>query len=90
MTYGLTCTAPVEEKIFEQEVPRYLEEEGLYVGRKPSVPRRHLNRMENRLLKNKEAVRTTCIQLFLVVYIYFTDNFLCDPPHVFNSVTFSE
>ena len=62
----------MEEKIFEQEVPRYLEEEGLYVGRKPSVPRRHLNRMENRLLKNKEAVRTTvhvfnCFWLFIFI-----------------------
>ncbi len=46
--------AKIEDKIFEQQQPRYLEDEGFYVGQKPVVPRRNFNRMENRLLKNKE------------------------------------
>lgn len=49
--YPSILEAPINEKIFEQEEPRFLEEEGFYVGTKPSVANRNVCKMENRLLK---------------------------------------
>ena len=36
---------------------RFLEEEGLYVGEKPLVSMRNVNRMEQRILREEQAVR---------------------------------
>ena len=47
-------SANIKEKLFTNEEPRYLEDEGFYIGTKPTVLRRNINRMENRLLNNKE------------------------------------
>ena len=41
----------MEEKIAEERPPRYLQEEGLYVGLRPKVAYGNLNKMENRLLQ---------------------------------------
>ena len=50
--FASSCqSVPIEKKTFEQDTPRYLEEEGFYVGVRPYVPNQNLNRMENRLLK---------------------------------------
>ena len=46
--------APVKDKIFEQPEPRYLEDEGFYVGKRPAVTQTNVNKMENRLLKEPE------------------------------------
>lgn len=47
---------PVNEKTFEQQIPRYLEEEGFYVGTPPIVPQRNRNKMEHRLLHEPDKV----------------------------------
>ena len=47
----VSVTAPIEKKMFGQEQPRYLEEEGFYVGVRPLVPKGNLHKMENRLLE---------------------------------------
>jgi len=49
-------TAPIDKKIYNQDQPRFLEEEGFYVGQRPHVPIVNLNRMENRLLNEGEKV----------------------------------
>ena len=43
-------SAPVTAKMPEDKPPRNLEEEGIYVGVRPPVPQRNVNKMENRLL----------------------------------------
>lgn len=44
---------PLKRKLGEQvEAPRYLEEEGYYVGKKPYVTRANKNRMEDRLTRD--------------------------------------
>ena len=48
--------APIEEKILKDKPPRNLEEEGIYVGEKPPVPQRNINKMENRLLGETNKV----------------------------------
>ena len=41
----------------EEAAPRYLEDEGLYVGRRPFVLDKSLHKMENRLIKEGDQVR---------------------------------
>ncbi|XP_050400906.2 coiled-coil and C2 domain-containing protein 2A [Patella vulgata] len=48
---------PASEKVDEEKMPRYLEEEGFYVGVRPVVANRNLNRMENRLLHEPDKGR---------------------------------
>ncbi|XP_072476396.1 coiled-coil and C2 domain-containing protein 2A isoform X2 [Notamacropus eugenii] len=45
-----SLTVPIYKKIPENMQPRYLEDEGLYTGERPAVPRINQNIMENRLL----------------------------------------
>ncbi|XP_043825575.1 coiled-coil and C2 domain-containing protein 2A [Dromiciops gliroides] len=45
-----SITVPIYKKIPENMQPRYLEDEGLYTGERPMVPRSNQNIMENRLL----------------------------------------
>ncbi|KAF8782530.1 Coiled-coil and C2 domain-containing protein like [Argiope bruennichi] len=45
---------PVNIKLLDGKEPRYLEDEGFYVGKKPEVSKRNLNRLENRLVTQKE------------------------------------
>ncbi|XP_031797241.1 coiled-coil and C2 domain-containing protein 2A isoform X1 [Sarcophilus harrisii] len=45
-----SVTVPIYKKIPENMQPRYLEDEGLYTGERPMVPRTNQNIMENRLL----------------------------------------
>ena len=48
---------PADKKIFDQEQPRYLEDEGFFVGVRPVVPPRNQNRMEARLLQQDDQGR---------------------------------
>lgn len=48
---------PTYQKLPENVQPRFLEDEGLYIGARPEVPRANQNIMENRLLK-QEPVST--------------------------------
>ncbi|GFT89046.1 coiled-coil and C2 domain-containing protein 2A [Nephila pilipes] len=45
---------PVKMKLPEDKEPRNLEDEGFYVGKKPEVSKRNINRLENRLIAQKE------------------------------------
>ncbi|GBN36009.1 Coiled-coil and C2 domain-containing protein 2A [Araneus ventricosus] len=45
---------PVNMKLPDGKEPRYLEDEGFYVGKKPEVSKRNINRLENRLVTQKE------------------------------------
>lgn len=46
----------------EEAAPRYLEDEGLYVGRRPFVLDKSLHKMENRLIKEGDQVRV-CLRV---------------------------
>ncbi|KAM8887666.1 coiled-coil and C2 domain-containing protein 2A isoform 1-T1 [Synchiropus picturatus] len=48
-------TVPVSVKLPENMKPRYLEDEGLYVGERPAVSLTNENILENRLLKMEEG-----------------------------------
>ncbi|XP_069782123.1 coiled-coil and C2 domain-containing protein 2A isoform X4 [Narcine bancroftii] len=48
-------SVPTSEKVPENMQPRFLEDEGIYVGEKPKVSKLNQNILENRLLKNVEG-----------------------------------
>ncbi|XP_045330457.1 coiled-coil and C2 domain-containing protein 2A isoform X6 [Leopardus geoffroyi] len=50
-------TVPTYKKLPENVQPRYLEDEGLYIGTRPDVPRTCQNIMENRLLTQEPGRR---------------------------------
>ncbi|KAI1888734.1 hypothetical protein AGOR_G00171780 [Albula goreensis] len=53
--FTLSCTSsvPASHKVGENMQPRYLEEEGLYVGERPAVSRSNQNILENRILQQE-------------------------------------
>lgn len=65
----LPLTAPVNEKIGTTDVVRYLEDEGLYVGERPVMPRSAINKMENRLVQEKNKVFFTTFQKIQELYL---------------------
>ncbi|XP_043918517.1 coiled-coil and C2 domain-containing protein 2A [Protopterus annectens] len=48
-------TVPTSQKVPENMQPRYLEDEGLYVGERPAVSLVNQNILENRMLKQQEG-----------------------------------
>ncbi|XP_078071133.1 coiled-coil and C2 domain-containing protein 2A [Mustelus asterias] len=48
-------TVSTSEKVPENVQPRFLEDEGIYVGERPKVSKSNQNILENRLLKNEEG-----------------------------------
>ncbi|NIG58314.1 coiled-coil and C2 domain-containing protein 2A [Pontoporia blainvillei] len=52
-----TLTVPMYKKLPENVQPRYLEDEGLYIGARLEVPRTNQNIMENRLLMQEPGRR---------------------------------
>jgi hypothetical protein len=44
----------VEDRLPGQDPPRYLAEEGIYVGKRPRVSFANYNRMENRLIQQDD------------------------------------
>lgn len=48
-------TVPTSVKLPENMKPRYLEDEGLYVGERPPVSLTNENILENRILKMEEV-----------------------------------
>lgn len=48
--FSVDCLVPTYKKLPENVQPRFLEDEGLYIGTRPEVPRATQNIMENRLL----------------------------------------
>lgn len=52
------CTVPPEKKIFEENLkPRFLEEEGFYVGSRPGIATGNKNKMEHRLIRQLEYIK---------------------------------
>ena len=51
---------PTYKKLPENVQPRYLEDEGLYIGARPEVPRTNQNIMENRLLTQEPVSSQPC------------------------------
>ncbi|KAG8505864.1 Coiled-coil and C2 domain-containing protein 2A, partial [Galemys pyrenaicus] len=51
------ATVPTYKKLPENVQPRFLEDEGLYIGVRPEVPRASQNIMENRLLEQEQGRR---------------------------------
>ncbi|CAL1540858.1 unnamed protein product [Lymnaea stagnalis] len=54
--YPSTVPTPASEKVKGEIEPRFLEDEGFYVGVKPYVADRNKSKMENRLLKESEKI----------------------------------
>ncbi|XP_037685350.1 coiled-coil and C2 domain-containing protein 2A isoform X2 [Choloepus didactylus] len=50
-------TVPTYKKLPENVQPRFLEDEGLYIGERPTVPRTNQNIVENRLLTQEPGRR---------------------------------
>ena len=50
-------SVPATEKVGKESQPRFLEDEGFYVGTRPETSGWNQNRMEHRLLKEAESVR---------------------------------
>lgn len=50
--------APATEKVGNDLEPRFLEDEGFYVGVKPAIAVKNKSKMENRLLKESEHTKT--------------------------------
>ncbi|KAK3580952.1 hypothetical protein CHS0354_006977 [Potamilus streckersoni] len=55
---------PNAEKVFDQQQPRFLEEEGFYVGIRPQTSGMNQNKMEHRLLKEAEKGRLSSKKWF--------------------------
>ena len=51
----VVVTAPAACKLAENMRPRFLEEEGLYVGERPPVCLTNQNILENRILKQEQV-----------------------------------
>lgn len=52
----IIVTVPTSIKLPENVQPRYLEDEGLYVGKRPPVSQTNKNLLENRILKMEEVI----------------------------------
>lgn len=63
---------PTSIKLPENVRPRYLEDEGLYVGERPPVSLANENVLENRILKTKEVIMSKltphCFHFFKYVF----------------------
>lgn len=61
-------SVPASHKVPENKQPRFLEDEGLYVGERPEVSLANQNILENRLLRQEEVtihfVCNCCIKCF--------------------------
>lgn len=58
-------TVPTSIKLPENMKPRYLEDEGLYVGERPPVSLTNENILENRVLKTEEVTTSSAVSLLL-------------------------
>lgn len=56
----MNCLVPTYKKLPENVQPRYLEDEGLYIGARPEVLRTNQNIMENRLLTQEPVSSQPC------------------------------
>lgn len=52
---SIYASVPASSKVPENMQPRYLEEEGLYVGERPPISLTNQNILENRVLKQQQV-----------------------------------
>lgn len=72
-----TITVPTSIKLPENMRPRYLEDEGLYVGERPHVSVANENVLENRVLKTKEVKPVSMLSCTVAVPLI---PYICDIP----------
>ena len=67
----INISAPLEEKTPGSLPPHYLEDDGLFVGQRPSVHWTNQARMENRLLQRDKKVllRKLCVCVYVCVCV---------------------
>ena len=54
---SLFFLVPIIDKLVAEDIqPRYLEDEGLFVGKRPPESKSNISRMEHRLLNENEQV----------------------------------
>lgn len=71
--FTMCHTVPASSKLPENVHPRYLEEEGLYVGERPPVCLTNQNILENRILKQIEVIQETfSTKLYILTSIKMT------------------
>lgn len=63
LSFFANCLVPTYKKLPENVQPRFLEDEGFYIGTRPEVPRTVQNIVENRLLK-QEPVSTVLLPVW--------------------------
>ena len=71
---------PPTEKVQTEQEPRFLEDEGLYVGVRPAIAKRNKNKMENRLLKQPDKVSSFLQEIVFVFSLVFLCVLLFVPP----------
>ena len=57
-------TAKLVDKIETAVEPRFLEDEGFFVGERPVIPNGVLNKMENRLIQEHKADKVNSVHSF--------------------------
>ena len=62
------------DTVGEDAEPRFLEDEGFYVGVKPYVADKNKNKMECRLLKEAETAKQVCHDLKDCLILLLHDN----------------
>ena len=62
-----TTKIEIEEKIGPDQQPRFLEDEGMYIGIKPVIPKgKNHNKMEQRILK-EQSIQGKYIFYFILI-----------------------
>lgn len=69
MTFYVNSIVPTSIKLPENMKPRYLEDEGLYVGERPPVSLTNENILENRILKIEEVTSMACNSLTMSLFL---------------------
>lgn len=69
---------PTSQKVPTNMQPRYLEDEGLYTGERPTVSFSNQNILENRIIRQEQV--SHC---YIIANIYFMVNVLC---HLYRSL----
>ena len=73
LSYLISCLiffphlVPATEKVEKEAQPRFLEDEGFYVGTRPETSGWNQNKMEHRLLKEAESVRLSGLNSFIYI-----------------------
>ena len=73
-----TTKVEIEEKIGQDQQPRFLEDEGMYIGIKPVISKgKNHNKMEQRILKEQSIQGTITVWLDTKIKKQKTVTFIC-------------